>query len=60
MAKTKKEKVPVITDTTSITLNVPSPLYFKIKTKADKKTFLEKEKKTIHDQMIDDLATANK
>lgn len=57
--KAKKVKSPSIEDTTAINLNVPTKLYYEIKGKADKDTVKNKEKKTIHDRMVDDLYKAN-
>jgi len=58
-AKKKTLAQPVVKETTGITLQVPSLLYFNIKGKADTCTLNTGSKKTIHDKMIDDLYKAN-
>lgn len=52
----KKDKAPKVKETTSILLNVPNEIYYRIKRKADEFTYMNPGKKrTIHDQMIMEL-----
>lgn len=57
--KKNKEKTPTVKESTWIRLQVPNKLYYAIKSKADKDTQKQGEKKTIHDRFLDDLYEAN-
>ncbi len=63
--KTKAPKAKVVVGTTSILMNIPNPLYYKITAKAAKQTMMNKTvtggaKQTIHEQIIQDLEKQNK
>lgn len=58
--KPKADRKPTIKETMGINLQVPAELYFAIKSKADKDTYLNGSKKTIHDKMIEQLEEVNK